>query len=157
MKEITISFLSVILIFGLISCASIQDEVTNLEQSCEEGKKFYKDVKPKLDRDFKLLFGSKNGEIDTGVESTEPGIQDIVYARFDTFSDDRKEKLIDANKEAIKIFNKYQILTKKIEKRGPQVCESFKKLKNIANKKQVTKNGLELLGNFIKIAGPAVL
>lgn len=147
---------SLIIVLGLVTllgCAQLNQPISELNEEYKRAVIKYNQIKPKLDRDFELLFGTKNGEVDTGVNSPQPGIQDVVYDRFDSFDEERQEKLSKANKRAIELYQDYKELTKQVEDRGLQVGESLQKLEELTSQKEVNQEGLKLLREFIAVAG----
>lgn len=163
MRKIITSFLIISVIFT-IGCAEINEPVNDLEQSYTEGVKKYKKYKPRLDRDFQLLFGTRNGKIDTNAIKIEnypdngaPGIQDIVFSQFESYSDTKKEILKKANKRAINTFHKYKKIAEQIESGGVKVGNTLDTLDEITDENQKGKAGLKILKEFIKIAGKAYL
>lgn len=148
----------------LISCAQLNEPVNDLEQSYTNAVKKYKKYKPRLDRDFQLLFGTNSGKIDTDAikiknypESGTPGIQDIVFSQFQSYSNTKKNILKKANKRAIKVFNKYKNLVDNMESSGIKVGKTLETLDEITDKNKKGKVGLKILKEFIKIAGKAYI
>jgi hypothetical protein len=148
----------------IVGCAQLNEPVNDLEQSYTEAVKKYKKYKPRLDRDFQLLFGTKNGKIDTNAvkiknypDSGTPGIQDIVFSQFESYSDTKKQILIKANKRAISVFEEYKKIVGNMESSGIKVGNTLDTLDSITDKNKKGKIGLKILKEFIKVAGKAYI
>lgn len=148
----------------LTGCAQVQESFIELEETYEEARQDYRELKPRLDRDFRLLFGTKNNTIHLDAEKVQnnsdtfvPGVQDIVYSRFDTFTENEKARLIKANQKAKNIYKKYQEITESIEEKGPRAKETLEKINEFMKRQEASESGLQILKEFIRIGGEIYL